>query len=205
MSERCPVCGKQFEVLYPTIWAYKRGSRYICSWKCLREHDAGTRRDDMNLNEKSRKAVEIALEDGNPMEYLQKTGSKNPSAAWCSIRNQLEDKEPETYAKLPARLKKKAAEAPKKPKTQKREKPEAKKAEAQRREPEKVGPGTIEGMIIREVEGTFGRYRFTENGRGRFIDFETKEGLETISYTVEQWREFMEEHRKAARILGVEI
>ena len=36
MRSICPVCGKKFWCDYPNLWAYKIGSLYICSWKCLR-------------------------------------------------------------------------------------------------------------------------------------------------------------------------
>ena len=41
-DKKCPVCRKQFTVLWPTQWAYKRGlpnPTFICSWKCLRAYD----------------------------------------------------------------------------------------------------------------------------------------------------------------------
>ena len=37
MITNCPVCGKAFDVIWPQIWVYKRGTSFICSWKCLRE------------------------------------------------------------------------------------------------------------------------------------------------------------------------
>ena len=39
----CRICGKRFDVLYPDIWAYRRGNtqqwKYFCSWGCLRKYD----------------------------------------------------------------------------------------------------------------------------------------------------------------------
>ena len=39
----CQVCGKEFDVLWPELWRYKRGlgtnTSYFCSWGCLRKHD----------------------------------------------------------------------------------------------------------------------------------------------------------------------
>ena len=34
--ERCDVCGKDFAILYPHLWRYKNGSKFFCSWHCLR-------------------------------------------------------------------------------------------------------------------------------------------------------------------------
>ena len=41
---KCAVCGKEFYVLYQTLWRYKRGApehveAWLCSWSCLREYD----------------------------------------------------------------------------------------------------------------------------------------------------------------------
>ena len=37
MITNCPVCGKAFDVLWPQLWAYRDGSLYFCTWKCLRQ------------------------------------------------------------------------------------------------------------------------------------------------------------------------
>ena len=36
MVTRCSECGKHFDILYPDLWAYKTGSKFFCSWHCLR-------------------------------------------------------------------------------------------------------------------------------------------------------------------------
>lgn len=36
MVTRCTQCGKDFDILYPDLWAYKTGSKIFCSWHCLR-------------------------------------------------------------------------------------------------------------------------------------------------------------------------
>lgn len=51
------------------------------------------------------KAVQIAIDGGDPREYLRKdVGLKYPEGMWWKIRDELHDKDPEKYAKLPARL-----------------------------------------------------------------------------------------------------
>ena len=35
--KKCPVCGKEFDVLWPDLWAYRENGRFICTWKCLRQ------------------------------------------------------------------------------------------------------------------------------------------------------------------------
>ena len=32
----CSQCGKEFDVLYPDLWRYKRWNKWFCSWHCLR-------------------------------------------------------------------------------------------------------------------------------------------------------------------------
>lgn len=39
MINECPECGKVFDVLWPQLWQYKRGTKFICSWSCLRKFD----------------------------------------------------------------------------------------------------------------------------------------------------------------------
>ena len=39
MISECPVCGKEFDILYPHLWKYARGTKFLCSWGCLRKFD----------------------------------------------------------------------------------------------------------------------------------------------------------------------
>ena len=66
-------------------------------------------------------------------------------------------------------------------------------------------PVSYDGMVIREVEGLFGRYRRSDIIGKIYIDFEPVESMDVLSYTVEQWRTFREEQEKAAAVLGVEL
>lgn len=50
--------------------------------------------------ENKKKAVEIALEGGNPNEYLKACGVANPSASWMYIKKTLQEKDPKKYAQL---------------------------------------------------------------------------------------------------------
>lgn len=107
--KRCRVCGKEFVVLYPNLWAYKiphPNSRddWFCSWSCMRadEKKRGEKNYIMRLSDEQRqRAVEIALEGGNPREYLEKLGVMHPYASWNTIRQKLKEKDPETWAKIP--------------------------------------------------------------------------------------------------------
>lgn len=39
MVTYCAECGKHFDILYPDLWAYKTGSKFFCSWHCLRANE----------------------------------------------------------------------------------------------------------------------------------------------------------------------
>ena len=36
MVGHCTQCGKNFDILFPDLWRYKKGKRLFCSWHCLR-------------------------------------------------------------------------------------------------------------------------------------------------------------------------
>jgi len=106
----CAECGKVFDVLYPQMWVYKSNGAYYCTYGCIRKMD--NRGDEKDLKrkgitlEEKKKAVEICLDGGNPLDYLRTLGSKDPVQTWFGIKKALKETDPETYAKLPKRLKK---------------------------------------------------------------------------------------------------
>lgn len=51
--------------------------------------------------EQKKKAVQIAIEGGDVLEYLRQLGSKNPSGLWWTIKNDVKAADPELYAKIP--------------------------------------------------------------------------------------------------------
>lgn len=62
--------------------------------------------EDMNkiTLEQKKKAVEIALNGGNPLPYLKECGSKTPDKLWYVIKKNLEQVDPEKFNRLPARV-----------------------------------------------------------------------------------------------------
>lgn len=237
---KCSSCGKEFYILYPALWAYKKGPMVFCSWKCLRAYEKGlqpeirSEKPMTKLSEKSRQAIEIAMDGVDPMAYLKEQGSKNPSAAWSSIKLQMKQRRPDIYAQLlKADNRKKPAE--KKPKTaaeamtnmkqaadnffdsvlKDAETPEAAKVPTAMietrtewkpvQEPKITKPVGYDGFTVREVEGDFARYRRSDVSEKTYIDVEIADGCDTLSYTVEQWRNIRKEFQRAAVILGVEI
>ena len=39
MIQKCEICGKEIVVLYPEMWRYRSGEKWLCSWRCLRENE----------------------------------------------------------------------------------------------------------------------------------------------------------------------
>jgi hypothetical protein len=219
MINNCPVCGKAFDVLWPQLWKYKRDGGFICSYTCMRAYDRKDGNEMTSISkEQKAKAIQIALDGGDPKPYLKECGSKAPDKLWYYIKNTLKVKDPETYEHLAKGARKKTVETPEGEfATLKLDGP----IRIQTKEPEKVevvetpekkpelppitAPVVYDGMIVREVEGLFGRYRYTDIGSAVYIDFENVDRMDTLSFTVDQWRKFREEQEKAAKILGVEL
>ena len=117
MSEKtCRVCGKRFSVLYPQLWRYKRdhgekGKKdWFCSWGCLRASEAMKgetedmgKRTKLSLEDK-KQAVQVAIDGGDPREFLRSKGIVNTENCWNTIRIHLKDADPELYEKLPKRI-----------------------------------------------------------------------------------------------------
>lgn len=58
MIATCPECGKEFDILYPDLWRYRRGD-FLCSYGCMRKHD---KREEENGEMKRLK------KDGSPAQ-----------------------------------------------------------------------------------------------------------------------------------------
>ena len=222
-------------------------------------------------DEQRAEAVRIALDGGDPREYLEGLGFADGQTTWYKIKEHYKDKAPDVYAQIPKRipvngLKNKAAKKAETPETVlgrpkedfekaptladamagmkdaaetffgqvpalkvdgavRIETPEAEKVEvvetpegcsglfhgtkgekaARIVTPPINKPVVYDGMIIREVEGAFGRYRYSDIGTVEYIDFESTDQPDVLSLSIGQWRNFREEQLKAARILGVEL
>ena len=114
----CKHCGKHVAILNKNIWAYKEyvGNHkyiYFCSWKCLRAEEVKQKEgtDDMARKltlEQKKKAVQIATDGGDPVEFLRGCGCDAPDKTWWYIKNKLKDSNPELYAQIPDRRKQNA-------------------------------------------------------------------------------------------------
>lgn len=102
MVSICPVCKKEFEILHPQMWRYKINSEYVCSWGCLRKGETkGVETVKREIPQEAKlEAVRIAIEGGDPIEYLGKY-SVNPAGMWTYIRSVVKKTDPETFAKIP--------------------------------------------------------------------------------------------------------
>ena len=209
--------------------------KFYCSWKCLRTLDNEKGDDDqvkrgkVTLEQKKR-AVQIALGGGDPLRYLQQHGSGNPTGMWYTIKQHLKETDPETYEKLPKRVERKdakqkqapaPAEDPEEPETPTLAEAMTGMKEAtddffgkceemglkmdKPKQPKITQPVNYDGFNVRAVEGNFGSYHFQEINGKKWIDYENRDGADELSMTVDQWRGFLAEIRKAGLILGVEL
>ena len=212
MITTCAMCGKSFDVLYPDLWRYKRGSLFLCSWSCLRQFDEGEKAMNKITLKQKQKAVEIAISGGNPIEYLRSCGSTAPDKLWCYIKTVLKKKEPETFAKIPdlRRKKPEAPEAEAKPATLKLDGP------IRIQTPEKIIdlPDEKVMQIPKELPKPF-EYRTTGIStaigdfqyfrKSGYLDWTPLDGNGTVSMNTEEWKELLKLIPDVARVLGVEL
>lgn len=91
MISRCGICGKEFDMLWPGLWVYRRERNVFCSWGCMRKFDGKEaekmeRKRTVITDGNRMEAIRIAKDGGNPREYLKGLGLKNPSIAWKGIQ-----------------------------------------------------------------------------------------------------------------------
>ena len=107
MITKCAACGKEFEVLYPELWAYKKyGKIFYCTWKCFRKKENEIM-SKLTMEQKE-KAVEIGIIGGDPVAYLKECGAANAPAAWYQIKKKLAEADPDKATELEKALHNKA-------------------------------------------------------------------------------------------------
>lgn len=220
MSEICPVCGKEFEVLWPSLWNYKRNNKLICSWKCIRKYDRGERDMSGKTKEGSqmitcRQMVEAMEAGADPMEWLKEKGYTNPAHAYQNMRNAAKAKDPELFARFP--VKKKTREPAEEPVKQ----DDKNRTEEIRQHVKTEVVINEDALTIRKVEQEMDLeealeitkgYKTTainKDGVGEFyydkrhgtIDWRNEYG-EEVSLFPDDWRQLAEEIPKMLKILN---
>lgn len=129
MMFTCPVCGKLKCAYWPEHWVYRRGEDFLCSENCQIVYDTQKQRkmsgwiDDYFKKtkgkdgkaimgkgkrkvtlEQKKKAVQIAIDGGDPREYLRQCGSENPDSLWWYVKKVIKEKDPALYEKIPEKL-----------------------------------------------------------------------------------------------------
>lgn len=212
MITTCEICGKSFDVLYPDLWRYKRRNMFLCSWSCLRQFDEGEKAMNKITLKQKQKAVEIAIDGGNPIAYLKSCGSSAPEKLWGYIKTVVKKKDPETFAKIPdlRRKKPEAPEAEAKPATLKLDGP------IRIQTPEKIIdlPDEKVMQIPKELPKPF-EYRTTGIStaigdfqyfrKSGYLDWTPLDGNGTVSMNTEEWKELLKLIPDVARVLGVEL
>ena len=217
----CNTCGREISILHPESWAYKRKlgnvNIFWCSWSCLREAEKEGKFSMKKLTLDNKKhAVKIAMDGGNPLEYIRMCGISNAADCWSKIKADLKEKDPEAWEKLPKRLpnpvmdkKKEApADAVTKAALQHPERPIVEPIspvvmEILEQKPKITKPLAYDGYTVCCIESkTFGRFYWDRDHN--HLDWTTGEG-EEVSFTPQGWKMFLEELPKAAAILGVEL
>ena len=219
ITKKCANCRKEISVLHPDSWAYKRhaGNTYIfwCSWKCLRQSEKEGKINMKKLTLEDKKhAVKIALEGGNPLEYIRMCGVLNAAETWRKIKNNLKEKDPATWEKLPKRL-------PNPVMDRKKEAPADQVTKEAMQHPEQPvvqidGPVIIEKMAekpvnevkpinlkafsISAIRTGLGEFYFDKKFNS--IDWRTIEGDE-VSLTPAGWRELINTMPDVLTVLGV--
>ena len=218
----CNTCGREISILHPDHWAYKRKlgnvNIFWCSWSCLREAEKEGKFSMKKLTLDNKKhAVKIAMDGGNPLEYIRMCWISNAADCWSKIKADLKEKDPEAWEKLPKRLpnpvmdrKKEApADAVTKAALQHPERPivqidgQVIVEKMMEQTPKITKPLAYDGYTVCCIESkTFGRFYWDRDHN--HLDWTTGEG-EEVSFTPQGWKMFLEELPKAAAILGVEL
>ena len=220
----CNTCGREISILHPDHWAYKRKlgnvNIFWCSWSCLREAEKEGKFSMKKLTLDNKKhAVKIAMDGGNPLEYIRMCGISNAADCWSKIKADLKEKDPEAWEKLPKRLpnpvmdkKKEApADAVTKAALQHPERPivqidgQVIVEKMMEQTPKITKPLAYSGFTVRAIEGKYGRFSCYKIDNIMYFNYESLDRREEIDMPIYKWKAFLEEIQEAAAVLGVEL
>lgn len=162
--------------------------------------DGKGRKDMRKLTlEDKKNAVNIAIEGGNPLQYLKEIGCGNPSASWAYIKKNLQIADPEKYERLmDAQAPKEEEEMPEADVVIDAEKIAAREENATA-VPVCTAPLSYGGFKVRCIENEWGKFYY--DSKFDLLDWTAVSG-EEVSFTPEAWCEFIENLQKAMAILG---
>ena len=222
-TKKCANCGKEISILHPDHWAYKRVMKNVnifwCSWSCLRRSEKEGKLDMKKLTLESKKeAVRIALAGGNPLEFIRMCGISNAADAWRKIKEDLKEKDPKTWEKLPKRLPNPVMDR-KKEKTEEAPADEVTKAALEHPERpivqiegpvimkkiaekpvNEVKPIRLKAFSISAIRTGLGEFYYDKKFNA--IDWRTIEGDE-VSLSPAGWRELIDTMPDVLTVLGV--
>lgn len=213
----CTVCGKEFTVLYPQLYRFKRGgakgkTNWFCSWGCLRAWDKEGEQKTMGaraiLTEADRnEAVRLAMAGGDPIEFLRSKGMKDPHNAWYIIKQDVKLKNPDLYEKIPDRrkIRKEKAEEPVTVTKQAvinavNATVRAVNAGKQKPKPEEDDPFPC---LTTGISTPIGEFRYY--AKQKYLDWEPIGHDDNVSLNTYEWEQFMKHFPKALEILGVKL
>lgn len=167
--------------------------------------------------EAKKAAIQAALDGKDPYEPLAPYTS-NPKSMWTYIKSVVKKKDPDLYARLPDLRDRKKIETPEgtladamegmqeatdtffgeceKMGLMKADEPE------EPEEPKISKPLMHSGKTAIGWAGEFGDYYYDR--KHGYIDYESKDG-EELSMPVDAWREFLNEFREVAGLMGVAL
>lgn len=220
----CANCGREISILHPDHWAYKRKlgnvNIFWCSWSCLKEAEKEGRKFSMKklTLDNKKHAVKIAMDGGNPLEYIRMCGISNAADCWSKIKADLKEKDPEAWEKLPKRLpnpvmdrnKEAPADAVTKAALQHPERPIVSPIppvvmETPEQKPKITKPLAYSGFTVRAIEGKYGRFSCYKIDNIMYFNYESLDRREEIDMPIYKWKAFLEEIQEAAAVLGVEL
>ena len=125
MMFNCPVCGRLKCSYWPEHWVFLRGDTFYCSETCycidlfrdmnlIKQVELERRQRKMGklTLEIKKKAVQIAIDGGDPLKYLADCGYTAPDKMWYYIKQKVKENDPKLYAQIPDQRKGKKQEVP---------------------------------------------------------------------------------------------
>lgn len=199
----------------------------------MRKEHSGKGVDKMSQNKLTReqkgKAVDIAIQGGDPLAYLKLCGAKNPTAAWWYIKKTLATKNPQLLEKIPEKigtvlnekgqlaevaeklLPEAAAEVPEadqlagfqvvnmgKPVAMSREEHK----EAHKGSAAITVPVEYDGFKVSAITGEYGDYKIQD---GLYFYFRSSGGMSLLRVRLANVKEVLDEIKRAAKVLGVDV